>query len=639
MVNRIAKTIGSACLLGLLLAACGAGDGNDPLAVEGVQQAAAAAPHAGRGDTLRQRGDAAPPARKLVLGAPAVRERSAASAPLAAGVPTPRRVGFVRAVPAAADAQAAMAQLQWSTTATGRRVTALSVTSPQAQGLRLGLVVHRLPAAASIRFYAQDGTTAHEIAAADVLDLLQANRAAGATGSAANTYWSPLIEGPEATLEIEIPAHLDPRDVALALPSLSHLDELPLHDTGARAAVQPKIGEADACNVDVSCRPDYQSESRSVARLLFTEGGNSYLCSGTLLKDKGESGTPYLLTAAHCIATQASASSLQTFWFYRSSACNTEALSPDSRTRTGGASLLYASNSTDTSFLRLNTAPPPGAVYAAWSADPIQRLGSVFGLHHPRGDLQKLATGHVRSYERCDPSPQDPTQLQCTPSDLASSQFVDVQYTVGTTESGSSGSPLFRRVNGTSYVTGQLYGGSASCQDRQGSNLYGRLDLAYNAALQGWLDGPAARGPVYRFYNASTGAHFYTMSLGERDHVIATYPDFLYEGPNFYAYDASAAGTSPVYRFYNLSTRAHFFTISAEERDHVRASYPDYLYEGIGWHARTSAQADVSPLFRFYKLSNGTHFYTASAAERDHVLVTQPTFVNEGIGYYIWSGP
>ncbi|WP_326543102.1 trypsin-like peptidase domain-containing protein [Pseudorhodoferax sp.] len=587
-----------------------------------------------RGETLRERSGASPTARKLVLGSPSSRE--AAKSAAASGTLAPRRVGFARPVASAADAQATTAQLQWTTLPNGRQAAALSVTSPQAQGLRLGLLVRKLPAAATLRFYAQGSTQAHEIAAADVLDLLQHNRASGLTGDEADTYWSPLVEGSEATLEIELPAHVAANEVAVALPRLSHLDTLPSSDTAARDTVQPKIGEADACQIDVSCRPDYQNESRSVARLLFVKDGNSYLCSGALLKDKGASGTPYLLTAAHCIATQASASSLQTFWFYRSSSCNAEVLSAESRTLTGGATLLYASATTDTSFMRLSSPPPAGAVFADWSADPPVVQDAVFGLHHPRGDLQKISIGSVSSYERCEPAQHDPTTLACAGSDRAASQFVNVRYTLGSAEPGSSGSPLFRRVNGTSYVTGQLYGGSASCQDRSGTNIYGRFDIAYTAALQAWLDGPATRGPVYRFYNLSTGAHFYTMNTAERDYVIASYPSFLYEGPNFYAYNTQAEGTSPVFRFYNLTTGAHFFTINEAERDYVRATYPNFMYEGVGWYAKTTAQPGVTPLFRFYKLSNSTHFYTANADERAYVIQTQPTFVDEGIGYYVW---
>ena len=41
---------------------------------------------------------------------------------------------------------------------------------------------------------------------------------------------------------------------------------------------------------------------------------------------------------------------------------------------------------------------------------------------------------------------------------------------------------------------------------------------------------------MYRFYNANSGAHFYTINAAERDFVIQTYKDFQYEGPMYYAW-------------------------------------------------------------------------------------------------------
>ena len=38
---------------------------------------------------------------------------------------------------------------------------------------------------------------------------------------------------------------------------------------------------------------------------------------------------------------------------------------------------------------------------------------------------------------------------------------------------------------------------------------------------------------VYRFFNRRTAAHFYTVNQVERDLIIATMPDFVYEGPAF----------------------------------------------------------------------------------------------------------
>ena len=94
--------------------------------------------------------------------------------------------------------------------------------------------------------------------------------------------------------------------------------------------------------------------------------GYSYLCTGTLLNDMASSGTPYFLSAQHCISQQTVASTLQTYWFYRSTSCNSSVLNAGNVTLTGGATLLYSSVNTDTSFMRLSNTPPAGATYRTW---------------------------------------------------------------------------------------------------------------------------------------------------------------------------------------------------------------------------------------------------------------------------------
>ncbi len=78
---------------------------------------------------------------------------------------------------------------------------------------------------------------------------------------------------------------------------------------------------------------------------------------------------PYFLSANHCISTQTVASTLNTYWFYRAASCNSASLSGSMKTLTSGATLLYASLATDTSFMRLNSALPTGANLAGWTAN------------------------------------------------------------------------------------------------------------------------------------------------------------------------------------------------------------------------------------------------------------------------------
>jgi lysyl endopeptidase len=405
----------------------------------------------------------------------------------------PRQVGLGRSLIQTASAASTSAALDWQTTSSGGKVAAISISSEGAKAVRLGLLVTSLPETATLRFYAQTSATAYVVSAKDILATVQRNLDAGDTSDAARTYWAPMATGTEATVEIELPAQVSTSSVQIAIPRMAHLYSSPF-DAEVDTAKATGIGAAGTCEVDVSCTSSHTTESNSVAKISFVEtDGSAYLCSGTLVADAAGSGSPYFLSANHCISQQTVASTLESYWFYRSSACNSGTLSSASQTVSGGATLLYASATTDTSFMRLGSMPPIGAVYAGWAVSNSPTLATpalaaaVAGLHHPAGDLQKISTGSISGFATCTPLDANDT-FTCTTASSSSSTFVNVTYTSGITEGGSSGSPLFQTVGSSHYLVGQLYGGDSSCSNTTGSNYYGRFDKAYNAALSTWLN-------------------------------------------------------------------------------------------------------------------------------------------------------
>ena len=149
----------------------------------------------------------------------------------------------------------------------------------------------------------------------------------------------------------------------------------------------------------------------------------------------------------------------------------------------------------------------------------------------------------------------------------------------------------------------------------------------------------ATRIPVYRFYNSSTGAHFFTTSTTERDSIVATLsPPFSLEGAAFSVASAFSPGLSPVHRFFNTQTGVHFYTISESERASVAATLPQFIYEGIAYHASQVNGQGLTPIYRFYVPSKGFHFYTASSTERDNIIATlSSVYSYEGPAYYVPS--
>jgi len=147
----------------------------------------------------------------------------------------------------------------------------------------------------------------------------------------------------------------------------------------------------------------------------------------------------------------------------------------------------------------------------------------------------------------------------------------------------------------------------------------------------------AVRIPVYRFFNGSTGAHFFTTNTTERDDVLNNQsPPFSLDGEAFSVASDYSPGLSPVHRFYNSQTGVHFYTISETERANVVANFPQFNHEGVAYHASQVAGAGLIPFFRFYVPSKGFHFYTANEAEKNSIIATlADTYTYEGIGYHV----
>lgn len=140
--------------------------------------------------------------------------------------------------------------------------------------------------------------------------------------------------------------------------------------------------------------------------------------------------------------------------------------------------------------------------------------------------------------------------------------------------------------------------------------------------------------PIYRFFNSSTSAHFFTASETEKNDIRARLPVFRYEGIAFYASPTPARGLSAVYRFFNGATGVHLFTISENEKNNIQRNIPQFSYEGIAYYASQVAAAGTSGIRRFFVRDRGFHFYSSSAEEAARIRATLPNYVDEGLAYY-----
>lgn len=370
----------------------------------------------------------------------------------------PFEIGFARDVP---NPRIALASLGWQKLSDGRYATRFEIGSADAVAMRAAFSLKAVgrganPAGVTFRFGGNDGR------------VFEMN---GREFAGKQAGWSPVTMGATSSVEVVLAKGLRPQQFALAMPQISHLDMSPLAED-AQIAAFAKIGESGSCNRDIVCRTSptagFLAAEKAVARMLFTKGGSSYLCTGTLLNNSNATKRHLFWSAAHCISTQTVANTLQTYWFYKATTCGGTTQAAGAVTLTGGAYLRFSNTTRDTLLLELKTAPPAGAVYAGWTSAAIAATGTAIeGIHHPAGDAKMYSLGSV-------------TALSTTLS--GKSPLYQVNWTTGTTEGGSSGSALFKvAADGIYQLTGGLYGGYASCSATTSPDYYSRFADVYSS--------------------------------------------------------------------------------------------------------------------------------------------------------------
>ena len=215
------------------------------------------------------------------------------------------------------------------------------------------------------------------------------------------TLWLPPAPGPEVVIEVRADVdELLRGDQAVVTLRLGRVAELfdtaptPENLADAPEAVCAPDGRGTgpstwlACKVDATCvspgtLPPVANLREAVALLFFMEDGISYSCSGALLADQWQTGIPYLLTANHCFATQAAASSLTSYFDYRSDTCNGSAPDLLSVPRVNGSTLLATSDLSDFTMVQLSTNPAGTNHYLGWTAQPPEAGEIVHRVAHP----------------------------------------------------------------------------------------------------------------------------------------------------------------------------------------------------------------------------------------------------------------
>lgn len=151
---------------------------------------------------------------------------------------------------------------------------------------------------------------------------------------------------------------------------------------------------------------------------------------------------------------------------------------------------------------------------------------------------------------------------------------------------------------------------------------YGHYGICDDKAIFPVTVLPAA-APVYRLYNPTSGEHFYTPVIAERDSL--TKLGWRNEGTAWQTYSTGV----PVYRVYNPNAGDHHYTISQVEVTSLVER--GWRNEGISFYAATQQN---KPIYRLYNPNAkvGSHHYTKELNEKNSL--TNSGWKYEGIAWY-----
>ncbi|BDS08136.1 hypothetical protein NT6N_31760 [Oceaniferula spumae] len=365
-----------------------------------------------------------------------------------------------------------------------REVWQLTVHSPGATSLNLGFKEYRMPVGGEL--------TLHEPSKASPYRAFthEDNESHG-------ELWTPLLRGEQMVVSVSLPAGKR-EQLALRLTSINHGFRSVMSRNFLKSS-DAKIGGdvSGFCNIDAVCRSNdpnvtetlgpildyYQNQVRSVAAYTL-QGVDT--CSGALINNTSNDKKPYFLTADHCEITPSNAASAVFYFNFQNSTCRARNSAASAGVGNGSlaqfsSGCIYRAGNENSDFRLVELDDPIpleyDVFYSGWDRSNSAPTMTV-GIHHPavaekRISVDTDSVSGIGNYWRVN----------------------DWDY--GTTEGGSSGSPLFD-ANGR--IIGQLEGGSAEC----GNDLeddYGKLAVSWigngtnSTRLSNWLD-PLNSGAV-----------------------------------------------------------------------------------------------------------------------------------------------
>lgn len=366
---------------------------------------------------------------------------------------------------------------QWQRVINGK-IWRLEIESPGAQALMLYYSDFHIPYGASLFIYSKDRTS--------VVGPLTVDN-----NPKSRTFATDLVKGDDIILEYFQPNNITGQPI-ININGLGYI----YRDSHFGTNNTKGFGDSGSCQVNANCSPEgdnWQDQKRGVVRILLTVGGNQGWCSGSLLNTVAQDCTPYALTADHCghDATTTELTQWIFYFNYESPDCNNPSSegSLAGQTITGCTKVANGGNSGSTGsdfyLVELSQSVPDtyNPFYNGWDHSGTAPTSGV-GIHHPSGDIKKISTYGTTL-----------TTSDWNGSGVNSHWRVTWDATTnghGTTEGGSSGSPIF---NQDGRIVGDLTGGGSDCSALTSPDYYGKFDWSWDQngttdqeKLQPWLD-------------------------------------------------------------------------------------------------------------------------------------------------------
>ncbi len=370
----------------------------------------------------------------------------------------------------------------WDILDNGVRVWRLKISVPGAKALALYYDHFYLPE--GVQMFVYNENRKHVIGSFD-------NRNNPRFG---NTFSTSIIEGEVSYIELIVMPEAETPTIEIGDVCYIYRDVEGLVGR-YRDIKPPDFGSSGSCEVNVNCPEgaNWQNEKKGVA-VMFMMGG---LCTGSLVNNTANDGTPYFLSADHCGGTSGNINQWQFYFNFEASGCSNPGTAPAYNTITGAVMRARGDENTGSDFLLLelncteDELATINAYYNGWDRSTTASPSGV-SIHHPSGDIKKIST-YSSALQSATYSGSNPANAHWRVD------WVSTATNTGVTEGGSSGSPIF---NNNKQIVGTLTGGASycGCPVSQRWDMYGKFDYhwesngtADNRKLEPWLD-PANTG-------------------------------------------------------------------------------------------------------------------------------------------------